>query len=537
METNKEYALYYASLGLSVFPLHTPREDGTCSCNKPTCDKPGKHPRTRNGYKNATNNKEIISAWWDRNPDANIGIPTGRQHGIIVIDVDSDGMKWYQDRKKEFPETWIVRSGGGGQHIYLKWPGFRVSSRVGKISHGVDQRGEGGYVAAPPSLHVSGNLYEWESGPDGIPYIEHNSITGDSPTWLNKMLGEDDSDKTVSERISDNIPEGYRDSTLTSMGGSMVARGFGYDSILQALTLENSQKCKPPLKQSQVKKICDSVTRDEYAPDRFNLMRTTPRMLTVMDREEIEYIEPPEWQVEGIITKQGLSSIYGPPGCGKSFWALDLSMSIASGLPFQGRKTNKGTVMYIAGEGATGLGPRLRAWEKERNNGQMVDSRYFEVMTDAAQLLESEQIVMLLEILENMFEPPSLVVIDTLARSMVGGEENSAKDVGMFVRAADLIKRETEGNVLIVHHSGKDGNIRGSTALMGAVDTMVKMSKDENIITVHNDKQKDFEAFEDQELILDVVQTREFEWSCVLRENVKGEPRSNEPDDDGWPGM
>src|SRR5690349_1181902 len=81
-----KYALFYADLGMAVFPCHSIRQ-GLCSCGK-VCKKPGKHPRTPNGFKDATTDPEVIRQWWEKRPDANIGVRTGRESGIWVLDVD-----------------------------------------------------------------------------------------------------------------------------------------------------------------------------------------------------------------------------------------------------------------------------------------------------------------------------------------------------------------------------------------------------------------------------------------------------------------
>jgi len=162
-----ESALYYASLGWPVLPLHTPR-NAACSCGK-GCRSVGKHPRYHdrlipNGLRNASADRWLIHQWWGLWSDANIGICTGSPSGLVVIDVDPrhDGDKTIMNLQREYgalPDLFRVRT-GSGWHIYLKHPGGFIKSRP--IAPGIDVKADGGYVVAPPSKHATGNFYEWE---------------------------------------------------------------------------------------------------------------------------------------------------------------------------------------------------------------------------------------------------------------------------------------------------------------------------------------------------------------------------------------
>lgn len=157
-----DYALEYANRGWPVIPLHTPVEGG-CSCSKSDCNSIGKHPRTKNGLKNATTDEKQIRAWWKRWPAANIGILTGAASGFIVLDVDHGGEKTLDELQRQngpFPKTMESITGGGGMHILFAHPGGKIRNKV-RFAEGLDIRGDGGYIVAPPSLHKSGKRYEW----------------------------------------------------------------------------------------------------------------------------------------------------------------------------------------------------------------------------------------------------------------------------------------------------------------------------------------------------------------------------------------
>lgn len=148
MMTLAKAAEHYATSGLHVFPLR-PRE---------------KTPLTPHGHKDATTDLAQVRAWWDQWPDANIGLACGPSK-IVVIDIDGDeGMASWDALAARLDlqvTTRVVRTGGGGLHLYFRAPGAAIRNSAGKLGRGIDVRGEGGYVVLPPSVHPSGRPYEW----------------------------------------------------------------------------------------------------------------------------------------------------------------------------------------------------------------------------------------------------------------------------------------------------------------------------------------------------------------------------------------
>lgn len=254
-------ALAYATTGFYVFPLHTPNGNGLCDCRK-ECSSPGKHPRTMNGLNGASNDSEQIRQWWNMWPQANIGIATGAKSGFFVLDIDDghggrESIKALTEKHGLFPERIYQRTGGGGWHVLFKHPGIRIgniqsSDRLGK---GIDVRGDGGYIVAAPSLHVSGKRYEWGTGFDYLP---------EAPQWLVEALRKPEQAAVQYSSVAD-IPEGARNNTLTSIAGAMRRRGLSEGAILAALRVENLQRCVPPLTEVDVEKIARSIAR--YSPE------------------------------------------------------------------------------------------------------------------------------------------------------------------------------------------------------------------------------------------------------------------------------
>ena len=250
-------ALEYASKDLRVFPLHSIDEAGACTCGKADCGSPGKHPRTKNGVKDATTDVEQIATWWAKWPDANVGIATG--NGLLVLDVDTkhDGLETIEQMEETegpMPETAMVLTGGGGRHYYFYLPPDKregVKNAVG-IGRGLDLRFDGGYVVAPPSRHVSGRTYEWEASSE--------LSTGYTlpPDWLLKAIHEGAS--SVNPRKGVTTPtDALRDPDAILTGvdeGSRDVALFRYACLLRrdkitrkqadALILKAAASCDPP---------------------------------------------------------------------------------------------------------------------------------------------------------------------------------------------------------------------------------------------------------------------------------------------------
>ncbi len=163
--TMLDWALPYARAGYHVFPIHTIR-NGACSCGGIKRCKPGKHPvgtLVPNGLKDATTDPEVIKVWWSKMPDANIGIATGRESNLVVLDVDgAEGEALLAELERQYgplPPTAVVKT-GKGRHLHFAYPkGVTKVRTVARKKLKLDVRGDGGYVVAPPSIHESGHTY------------------------------------------------------------------------------------------------------------------------------------------------------------------------------------------------------------------------------------------------------------------------------------------------------------------------------------------------------------------------------------------
>ncbi|MGO7538463.1 AAA family ATPase [Rhizobium ruizarguesonis] len=209
-------------------------------------------------------------------------------------------------------------------------------------------------------------------------------------------------------------------------------------------------------------------------------------------------LRPPEFLVEGLIESDTLAVVFGEPGSAKSFLAVDIACSVATGRDFHGRAVKQGPALYLAGEGHFGLARRFRAWEAARATN-LTGTPLFK-STCAAQFLDSASAAEVTAAVAGVAAahgPPSLIVVDTLARNFGPGDENSTAEMGRFVAAMDALRDQYPGCVvLIVHHSGHQEKERGrgSTALKAAADAEFVVVKDENRVELRCTKMKDSDA-------------------------------------------
>jgi hypothetical protein len=244
---------------------------------------------------------------------------------------------------------------------------------------------------------------------------------------------------------------------------------------------------------------------------------TTPDILTIKSSRDAQPLlrwlhqipdTEPEFLVDGMIERGSLTMIFGKPASGKSFLAVDLAASIATGRAFQGLKTQKGDVVYIAGEGYRGLKRRFNAWSKYHDVSpeeiRVMISRSAVDYSDreAAQELENELLKAKAEGLS-----PILLIIDTLARNH-SGDENSNSEMGKFISVIDQFNVKFDCATLIVHHSGhgESQRARGASALRGALDSEFSCEKDRSTVVISCSKMKDAEAPENLAMSLKSVE-------------------------------
>lgn len=207
--------------------------------------------------------------------------------------------------------------------------------------------------------------------------------------------------------------------------------------------------------------------------------------------------------VKNWIDRGALSVVYGESNVGKTFFALDLAMHVAARLPWHGHKVADvdtdgnwpGPVLYIAGEGGHGIRNRIEAVRRERSDimERIEGESDFCLLPTGLDLCGPNDVEALSEAIAEWADFVALIVVDTLARAMGDGDENTAKDMGAFVRNVDQLREETGAHVMVIHHSGKDTSkgARGSNSLRAAADTEIELTRSGAVVMAETKKQRD----------------------------------------------
>lgn len=231
---------------------------------------------------------------------------------------------------------------------------------------------------------------------------------------------------------------------------------------------------------------------------------TTPvladRLLT---RSALRNLPDPEPLIGNVLDQGTTALLYGKWGTAKTFIALDWAACVATGKAWQDRTTEQRRVLYVVGEGAFGFKGRVDAWEMGWQADVSDDSLH--ILPVPVNLTNAVQVNQLCALVD--WGGYSMVVLDTLARCMVGADENSAKDCGVVVDAMTRVLSRTPGQrgvVLGVHHAGKDGKtLRGSSAFEAAADTVYFTARDGGVITLDREKRKDGPETDSHQLEID----------------------------------
>ena len=528
--TTLEWATFYAALGWSVVPVR-PGEKMPAVPWTPfqrTCATPAQ-----------------LHDWFAVG-GYGIGIVTGAISGMFVLDFDGeDGQALLSRLEREhgaLPATPNAFTPGGGLHVVLQHPGRPIPTRK-NVLPGLDVRGDGGFIVAHPSMHRLGRRYEWDA--DTHP---EDVLIAAAPNWVQDLVC---AAATPSARPPAAV---VHTNALGPLGlpQDVVADGretYMRDTILAVLSALRGRLGRSPTAEELFAEVWPQYSRkvdlsragrgaeEVMAKIRYTLRRveagavtsmpptppaasredtsTTNRPLgqqaetwslghratadvfPTLDIKALSNLPPVEWLIKDIITADGFGITYGPPASLKSFLLIAWSLHIASGTPWLGHPVKQGGVLYVAGEGVRGMGRRIRAWL--RHHGMDGVDLPFRLLPASVNLTDPEQLAKLIRTAVAAAEAEgtkiALVVIDTVARAIPGADENSAQDMGRLVAAVERIKADVACHVHGVHHSGKDADrgARGSSALLGAVDTMVKITREGERITLEVEKQKDDE--------------------------------------------
>lgn len=206
-----------------------------------------------------------VADWFEQNPTANVGIVTGRLSGLVVLDVDPGhgGESSLSQLEREYgslPQTVSARTGGGGRHYYFRHPGGVVRNKVG-FRPGLDIRGDGGLIVAPPSIHPSGRRYRWLDGasPEEIDVAP-------APSWLAAAMTEDErhSGRPLAywrALVRDGVEEGRRNNTIASLAGHLFWHEVDAEIVTELLLCWNRSRARPPLSDEEVVQTVQNIAR------------------------------------------------------------------------------------------------------------------------------------------------------------------------------------------------------------------------------------------------------------------------------------
>ncbi len=485
MASKLEQALTLARQGFKVFPIKAG----------------AKAPPLVNDWPMiATDDEQLVHAWWGNGAQFNIGIHC---EGLVVIDVDvkKNGDQSIAELHDmlSLPETREHDTPTGGRHIIYRLPEGHpgVPNSVEALGKGLDIRSTGGYIVAPGS-HIGNEVVN--------PYhVGCDLPIAPAPGWLVQKLGtfvrrERAEEASVPDASPDVVERALAwlqtaERSVKGAGGDQTAyrvacalrdQGLSYLQACEAMRSEAwDWGCGWREGWLEQKPIRSAY---KYAQNDAGVKVVEASMFTalpaaaipapkIQTRVQLASEMAGEPSTNDYVIKHWLSGasyvdLFGAPGQGKTFNALDMAYHVATGKPWMGNRVHGGVVLYLAFEGKGGMRKRIKALAK-RN----ADLGKLYVASAAMNLRETAGRQELGRVLAELPAKPVLIVIDTFARALMGGDENSAQDVGAFNNAVEMLIEETGACVMIIHHSGKNkaAGARGSSALLGAIDTEIEV--------------------------------------------------------------
>lgn len=453
----------YVKQGKLVLPLHSVR-DGHCTCGRKDCSSPGKHPLTQHGVNDATDDEAQVAAWWSQWPFANIGIATGARSGIAVIDVDPRNGGYESLSAITVPDTLTAQTGSGGLHIYLT---IEAPVRGTVLAPGIDLKADGGYVVAPPSLHIQGS-YTWLDPLVPMAPMPQLSVTQrpaatDTANHHGTVIEPDRKDWVV-DLLTSPCAQGQRNNTLTRLSGYF--RNVLPERVTMALMEAwNSTQCDPPMSIVEIRSNVAHKYQRYPGIDDAPIQVWTARTLLEAQMPD------PVWVIESMLP-EGLTVLGGRPKRGKSWLALQIALDVISSGSTLNQAVHPGRVIYLALEDSPRrLQTRLKAMRSLASDDLMIYTQF--------PTLDSGGIAELADLLET--HRPVFVVIDTMARILGRrSDQDSNSDMTHLLSPVQHLALAHHAAIMLVDHHRKPGleivdaidDIMGSTAKTGVADAI-----------------------------------------------------------------
>lgn len=503
-----------------------------------------KRPIVRNGFKAATRDATTILRQFAAPSAAMIGVPTGHASGLVVVDVDikngAQGQAWLEEHADALPQTRTHKTRSGGLHLVFRAPpDVEIRNSAGRIAPGIDVRGEGGYIIAPPSPGYSvadptepADMPRWlikrclapEPPP---PTPDYNGPRTDHPYTRAALANECTRVASAGEgtrnhtlnlaalKLGHFVASGYlvRGEVIADLLAAAKAAGLPHreaEATIQSGLSAGLRTPKEPPEAPQRSKPSAAPYQQSYAqPDTPDAPNDTFPLQWFNDiSAELDALD----FVQGVLIEASAAVVYGESNSGKTFWATNLALHVAAGIEWSGRRVEQGGVIYCVLEGGFGFRNRVAAWKAAHDT--LEGPVHFAAVQSAINLLDpAASTDMLIATIKaaaaTIGMPVKLVVVDTLARALAGGNENAPEDMGALVMNMDRIRAETRAAVMFIHHSGKDvaKGARGHSSLRAAIDTEIEVVDNEGAVRVASVvKQRDLKKGDAFPFTLEIIE-------------------------------
>lgn len=495
----------------------------------------------------ATTDAGRIGDWWDKTPDANIGLAMGE--GVFVLDVDGpghgvDGRRTLGELSREIgdlPTDALAYTPGGGLHVYMQGD---ARNSAGALGEGLDIRGEGGYVLAPPSI-IDGKRYRWNGGKLMTPPA--------APVALMQRLQASSAATVAVPAAGAQIPRGQQDHALFAMARQAFEAGLSLAAVEAAVWTAMQTQCDDhdqgnPWTKRDAHRIAESAStrhskleaemsrRVIESGGTVNAAQPDAPRWTKMSAAELAQLPEVEFVVTGCLVR-GVNTLVAASNAGKSLLLLDWSLCMATGQKWLGVDVAAGQVCYVTSEGVPGIHKRMVAWQK-RTKVDLPGAEGFYVIPEQPNLADERSVESICEYIAEQ-GAPRLIAIDTLANATVDLDENSPEMRRAMVAIQDIQAR-FDCAVVVTQHTGWDNKtrMRGHSSQLGPVDQSLTLQEIEGgTLKLFGTKSRDGERLHPIYLRKEIVVTREApgltdEDQTSVYLDLASEPAADAPEDE-----